>query len=185
MLGWEIRISYRAFDPVLSAGFSAYMVPPKKSQVRVKHMIMMAGVSYAVEVVALIWWWLRSYLLDYFHYIWPEPSFFFGVAWGKVFYWYMFITLFLGGMPLPEELLAPLQYITIMYPHMVITVLLHLLAAAIFAQTMGPYLATLLVSFTFTALLYKELGYQKQLTQTRSDIAAQTSIPVIDEFMLF
>jgi hypothetical protein len=97
----------------------------------------------------------------------------------------MFVTLFLGGMPLPDELLAPIRYVTIMYPHMVITVLLHLLAAAIFAQTMGPYLATLLVSFTFTALLYKELGYQKQFNLKKSDIAAQTSIPIIDGFMLF
>ena len=123
-------------------------------------------VSYLVEVIAFIVFIMRGNLLNFLEYFFGRRiDWLFNIPTIIVF-WYLIISLFLGGLPVPEETLLPIYYVLVYHSHIVIALLFFMLAAAATAEQFGNSIGTTMF------LVYNGIGFymHQVFTKYREDL---------------
>ena len=78
-------------------------------------------------------------------------------------YFFILISLLVGGMPIPEETMLPLYHLVAYYPHMVIASLLGFLGAAIVGGLFGLVFGEIYFSVLMALLITRHRTHAKQL----------------------
>ena len=103
---------------------------------------------------------MQSWML----YIWgPKfPFFSWAIPINWVF-WYLFLSLVIGGLPVPEETLYPIYYILAAQPQLIVMTMFNLLAASIYVGLYGSRIATTIFTLSMAIGFTINAHYQKEL----------------------
>ena len=145
--GWKVNINFGVgvgqamgnygFRDNYYRGFGFNMSPGHKIEVTLKDTIHIAMSSYMVELIAIIIFMFRHWIISFILYVYgPRIDLFlnFPTIW---LFWYLFMGIVIGGIPVTQEILLPLYYIFIYNPQLVVFAIFNLFTASLIAEIFG------------------------------------------------
>ncbi|MHA2249420.1 MAG: hypothetical protein ACXAD7_03610 [Candidatus Kariarchaeaceae archaeon] len=169
-------------------GYYLAMIPPSGITPTLREVIYMALVGYLVQIVVFVMYGFRQSIQQWMLYIWgPKfPFFRWGIPINWVF-WYLFLALVIGGLPVPEETLYPIYYILVAHPQLILMTIFNLLAASIFVGLYGPNITMTIFTFSMAMGFYLDTYLQHKLDQLKDSSFGLEIMEMVevDEFGIF
>ncbi len=168
-MGWNSVTYYNnkvgmpssVIDRTSTGGFSITMYPPKDRKMKFNQTIIIVLISYLTTGLILLW-------LLYSHQIIIFLLFTMGPI-GIQFYYFMTISLIIGGFPTQSETMLSIKHYIMYNPHIVMMLIINFFASAIISYSIGSSVGIMLFVITSAISLLIDKYYKREIEKLEPD----------------